>query len=75
MNKLPIIGWLIALACTASLAVPFWICWTLAGIGATFFPFLPTAYATIGFFQSVGLFTSIGILKQVCLFGIFNHRD
>jgi hypothetical protein len=73
MNSIPIIGWLAALAFTASLAVPFWLCWTICGIGATFFPFLPTAYVTIGFFQSIGLFTSLGIVKQVCLRGIFNN--
>lgn len=63
MNKIPLFGWILSLVFNISLAVPFWICWNACGIGASFFPFLPAAYLGIGFWQCVGLFTVLSILK------------
>jgi len=65
MNSIPVIGWAVSLLFTASTAVPFWIVWTLCGIGAKYFYFLPEVYHGIGFWECVGLFTAIGILKRV----------
>ena len=65
MNAIPIVGWLISFIFCASTAFPFWIVWTVCGIGSKYFYFLPAVYHGIGFWESVGLFTVIGILKRV----------
>lgn len=65
LNAIPIIGWLLSLLFTASLSLPFWICWTKCGIGAKYFYFLPEVYHSIGFWSCVGLFLVIGMLKSV----------
>lgn len=64
LNAIPVFGWLLALFFNVSLAIPFWICWTACGIGAKFFYFLPPVYQGIGFWNTVGVFTCIGILKM-----------
>lgn len=63
INVLPVIGWLLDLFFKASLAVPFWVCWTYFGLGAEYFYFLPVRYQAIGFWHCVGLFIIIGIIK------------
>ena len=63
MNIFPIVGWFISLAFNASKAVPFWLFWTWAGIGQKFFYFLPEVYQTPGFWQCVGFFICVEILK------------
>jgi hypothetical protein len=65
MNAIPILGWALSLLFTASTAVPFWIIWTVCGIGEKFFYFVPDVYKQIGFWESVGLFMVVGIIKQV----------
>ena len=65
LNAIPIIGWIVNLILMTSLAIPFWICWTACNIGRKFFYFLPDVYWSIGFWNCVGLFTVIGILKTV----------
>lgn len=65
INAIPVIGWALALFFMASLAVPFWFIWTVMGIGATFFYWLPAIYLAPGFWQCVGVFIVIGILKAV----------
>ena len=65
LNALPFVGWLLALVFNVSMAIPFWIVWTLCGVGQKYFYFVPEVYQSIGFFESVGLFTVIGILKPL----------
>jgi hypothetical protein len=38
-NTIPVIGWLVDFVIKVSLAVPFWICWTVGGLGKKFFPY------------------------------------
>lgn len=64
MNQIPILGWLLDLVLKASLAVPFWLCWEVFGIGAKFFYFLPAVFFTPGFWSIVGLFICLGILNS-----------
>lgn len=64
LNNIPIIGWILDLIFKISLAIPFWIIWTLLGIGAKFFYFLPAVFIAPGFWSIVGLFICIGILVQ-----------
>ena len=65
INKLPIIGWLLSLVANISLSVPFWIVWSYFGIGAKYFYWLPPVYQAISFWNCVGLFICISILKAV----------
>lgn len=65
INGLPIVGWIVSFVVNASMAVPFWYCWTVCGIGQTYFAFLPPQYHVIGFWSCVGLFIVISILKAV----------
>lgn len=63
LNKLPIIGWFFTAFASVSLSVPFWLIYTVFEIGETYFYFLPEVYQTIPFWNCVGLFIVISILK------------
>ena len=65
MNAIPVVGWALALLFNISTAVPFWIVWTACGIGRKYFYFLPDVYQSVGFWECVGWFTVVGILKRV----------
>lgn len=65
MNAIPVIGWALSLFFTTSVAVPFWVIWSVCGIGAKYFYWLPEVYQSIPFWNCVGLFMVIGILKHV----------
>lgn len=67
LNSIPVLGWFISFIASASLSVPFWICWTSYGIGSQYFNFLPTQWQSIPFWNCVMLFTIISILKAVLL--------
>lgn len=62
INKLPVIGWFFSVLGSVSMAVPFYICWTLCGIGEKYFYFLPDVYRAIDFWDCVGLFIVGSIL-------------
>jgi len=64
MNAIPFLGWAISLFFAASLAVPFWFIWTICGIGARYFYFLPETYLAVPFWHCVGLFIVCDIIKQ-----------
>lgn len=64
LNNIPIVGWFIDFALKCSLAIPFFICWSVCGIGPTYFSFLPEQFHYIPFWNAVGLFISLGILNQ-----------
>lgn len=66
-NFIPGIGWFISFIFCTSLAVPFWFIWTLCGIGDTYFYWLPEVYRFIGFWNTIGLFMVISILKLVLI--------
>lgn len=63
INKLLVIGWLLSAIASVSLAVPFWTCWTFLGLGQKYFFWLPTVYQSIPFWDCVGLFIVVSILK------------
>jgi hypothetical protein len=67
LNALPFIGWFLSLVFSVSLAIPFWLCWTVAGFGAKYFYWLPPVYQSIPFWSCVGLFMVISILKAVLI--------
>ena len=63
LNALTLIGWLLSGVIAISLAVPFWLCWTVFGIGAKYIYWLPAVYQAIPFWDCVGLFIAISIIK------------
>ena len=65
MNAIPIIGWALSLVLNTSMAVPFWIIWTVCGIGEKYFYFVPEKFLAIPFWDCVGIFVVIEILKSV----------
>jgi hypothetical protein len=65
INFIPVVGWGISLFFSISLAVPFWFVWTVCGIGATYFYFLPPVWQTPGFWSCVGISMVISIIKVV----------
>lgn len=67
INAIPFIGWFIAAVLNISLAIPFWFCWTVLGLGQLYFDFLPQKFQSIPFWNCVGLFTVISILKVVLI--------
>lgn len=65
INKLPVIGWLLSIVSSVSLSIPFWICWTVCGLGEKYFYWLPEVYWNLPFWNCVGLFIVISIIKGV----------
>lgn len=67
INAIPVIGWVLSLFFSISLAIPFWLLWTVFGLGDTYAYWLPPIYQHPGFWACVGLFIVISILKSVLL--------
>lgn len=65
VNAVPIIGWFLSIIVSTSLAIPFWIFWTVFGIGEKYFYFLPSVWRSIPFFECIGLFVSVSIIQCV----------
>ncbi|WP_036048689.1 hypothetical protein [Bradyrhizobium sp. Tv2a-2] len=65
LNKIPLVGWLLAIFFAFCLAVPFWLLWTVFGIGETYAYWLPDVYRHPGFFDCVAIFVVVSILKDV----------
>ena len=75
INVIPLIGWALSLAFSISLAIPFWFIWTVCHIGEKYFYFLPNTYQSIGFWNCVGLFIVISILKGILFTGLVNIKQ
>lgn len=58
-------AWAMVFCVNALLACAFWLCWTVFGIGAIYFNFLPPVWQSIPFWNCVGLFFSVSIIKSV----------
>ena len=65
LNAIPIVGWLLSLIFSVSLAIPFWICYTVCGLGVKYFYWLPKVYQAVPFWHCVGLFICISVLKSM----------
>jgi hypothetical protein len=63
---IPVIGWLLGPIVAVCVALPFYALWQWFGI-KQFFAFLPPAFLNIGFWETVGLFLTISLLKIVLL--------
>jgi len=75
LNAIPFIGWFLSLIFSISLAIPFWFCWTVCGLGTKYFYFIPKIYQTIPFWHCVGLFIIIGILKAMLIPRLANFSN
>jgi hypothetical protein len=67
INAIPLVGWAISLFISISISIPFWLIWTVFGIGQTYFSFLPPVWQTPGFWACVGIFIVVSIIKTVFL--------
>lgn len=67
LNQIPILGWLLDFGLKVSLAIPFWLIWTVGGIGNMYFDFLPAKYQSIPFWHCVGLFIVIPIIYGIAV--------
>lgn len=65
INALPFVGWFLSFFLNVSLAIPFYIIWTLFGIGETYAYWLPEVYLRPGFWSCVGIFMVMRIIKSV----------
>lgn len=65
LNAIPIIGWLLSLLFSISMAIPFWFLWTAQGLGDKYAYFLPMVYRFPSFWDCVGVFVIVSILKSV----------
>ena len=65
INAIPILGWFLSAFFAVSLAVPFWFIWTVCGIGQTYAYWLPAVYLHPGFWDCVGVFIVMGIIKTI----------
>lgn len=63
INIIPVVGWILSLLVNASLAVPFWLCWTVCGIGKGYFQFLPEQWQSIPFWDCVGIFMVVTLIR------------
>ncbi len=73
INSIPVIGWFISLLVSISLAVPFWLVWTIFDIGEYYFDFLPSQWQSIPFWDCVGLFIVGSIIRLFSPFYIYNN--
>lgn len=67
---IPVVGWLIGFIIHVSLAIPFYFCWNW--LAPKFFYWVPPVYQTLGFWEIVGLFVVLAILKLI-LVPKFSH--
>lgn len=63
LNALPIIGWLLSFIFAVSLSIPFYFIWN--GLAPTYFYFIPDVYKHLPFWDTVGLFMIVPILKHM----------
>lgn len=60
---IPVFGWLVGLLGATLSAVPFWFMWTYCELGKLYFNFLPIQFHSLPFWDIVGLFLVVNILK------------
>jgi hypothetical protein len=64
-GALPIIGWIIGPLLAISSAIPLWFVWSYCGLGGKYFHFIPELYHYIPFWDMVGLFLIVWVLKSL----------
>jgi hypothetical protein len=71
INAIPVIGWIISFLLSVSLAIPFYFIWN--SLAPTYFYFIPEVYKNLPFWDTVGLFMIIPILKTVLIPKFFTN--
>lgn len=62
-NAIPVLDWMISLGVSISLSVPFWFIWNR--LAPVYFYWLPAVYQRIPFWNCVGLFIIVSILRTM----------
>lgn len=65
LNAIPILGWALSFFFSVSLAIPFFFIWN--ALAPTYFYWLPDVYKSLPFWDTVGLFMIIPILKHMLI--------
>lgn len=73
LNNIPIIGWLLDILFKISLSIIFTPFWNW--LAPEYFDFLPEKYLQLGFWEVVGIFIILGILKQFSPLSIDNSNS
>jgi hypothetical protein len=63
--SIPVIGHVLEFVFKVSVAIPFWICYTVSGLGEKYFSFLPAEYQSFGFWETVGLFIVLSVFGSI----------
>lgn len=63
LNAIPILGWLLSLLLSMSVAVPVWYCWTVCGLGEIYGGSLPTVWRAVPYWHIVGLVIVVSTLR------------
>jgi len=63
LNAIPILGWLLSFLFSVSLSIPFYFLWN--GLAPTYFYWLPAAYLDVPFWNCVGLFMLMPMVKML----------
>jgi len=63
INAIPVLGWFLSAFFSISLAIPFYFIWN--ALAPTYFYFLPAVYQHLPFWDTVGLFMILPILKTM----------
>jgi hypothetical protein len=65
LNAIPVVGWILSLLFSTSLAIPFFFLWN--HLAPRYFTFMPEAYLNIPFADCIWIFMTAFILKAVFL--------
>ena len=60
-----IVGILINILIDVLVALPFWLFWTVFGIGSKYFYFLPDIYHSVSLWHCIGIFLCIGMFRMI----------
>ena len=63
INAIPFLGWFLSAFFATSLAIPFYFIWN--ALAPTYFYFIPLVYQHLPFWDTVGLFMILPILKTM----------
>lgn len=62
-SLIPIVGWFGGALFATIGAIPFWFLWTYCELGRLYFNFLPVQFHSLPFWDTVGLFLVISVIK------------
>lgn len=63
MSVVPVLGWAVSAVLAFLIAIPVHFLWHW--LGPIYFPFVPTLYLGIGFWDTVGMLVLVGFAKLI----------